>query len=221
MGTVPPAAAWRARLAPPSAVALVAANLVPLYGALFWDWPVFALLVLYWLEIVIVGIMTVIRMLCANPSDGSVWVSKLFMVPLFCSTYGVYAALYGGFIFSLFGGKVYDGLLNDLDPYAAVLTAVREFDLWIAIAALAASHLVSFFWNYLGRGEYRRATLSELFAKDLLRIFVLHPVIFVGGLAAFRAPIWALFVLIGLKIGIDLHAHLKEHRDTGPAALPS
>lgn len=221
MGTVPPAAAWRARRPPPSAIALVAANLLPLYGALFWNWPVFALLVLYWLEIVFVGIMTVIRMLCASPSDASVWAGKLFMVPLFCSTYGVYAALYGGFVFSLFGGEDYTRLLKALDFYAAVLKAAQEFDLWIAIGALIASHLFSFLWNYLGRGEYRRATLTALFTKDLIRVFVLHPVIFVGGLAASRAPVWALIVLVGLKIGIDLHAHVNEHRQVEPLATPS
>jgi hypothetical protein len=28
----------------------------------------------------------------------------------------------------------------------------------------------------------------------------------------FNSPLWALLLLIGLKIGVDLRAHLKEHR---------
>ena len=34
----------------PSVLILVAANLVPLIGVIFWGWDAFVLLMLYWLE---------------------------------------------------------------------------------------------------------------------------------------------------------------------------
>jgi hypothetical protein len=49
----------------PSALALIVSNLVPLYGVLFWGWSVLALLALFWLEIMLVGSLTVMRMLGA------------------------------------------------------------------------------------------------------------------------------------------------------------
>ena len=60
----PSAAAARLRL-PPSALVLVAANLVPLAGVLFFGWSVFATLLLFWVENVIVGGFNVLRMLWA------------------------------------------------------------------------------------------------------------------------------------------------------------
>ena len=46
------------------------------------------------------------------------------------------------------------------------------------------------------------------------RVVVLHLTILLGGFAAMLlgSPLWALLLLIGLKIALDLKAHLKEHR---------
>jgi hypothetical protein len=39
----------------PSVFAIIAANQLPLLGVLFWGWSVFALLLLFWPENVIIG----------------------------------------------------------------------------------------------------------------------------------------------------------------------
>ena len=54
---------------PVSAWILLAANLVPVAGVLLWDWSVFALIALFWMENVIVGVFFALRMLCADPRD--------------------------------------------------------------------------------------------------------------------------------------------------------
>ena len=50
------------------------------------------------------------------------------------------------------------------------------------------------------------------------------PHVHTGRTQLFHSPPWALLLLIGLKISIDLRAHLKEHRRQqaaqNPAALP-
>src|SRR6266550_7692789 len=51
----------------PSALVLVAPNLVPPAGVLFFGWSVFATLLLFWVENVIVGAFNVLRMLVAQP----------------------------------------------------------------------------------------------------------------------------------------------------------
>src|SRR6185503_20719029 len=107
----------------------------------------------------------------------------------------------------LFGPKPYgaEGLwVND-----ALGMAAREFDLWLPIAVLAASHLFSFFWNYLHRGEFRRAALAELMVQPYARVVVLHLTILAGGFAAMalRSPRWALVVLLAVKLALDLRAH--------------
>jgi hypothetical protein len=196
---------------PVSAWVLVAANVLPLIGVLFWGWDVFPLLALFWMENVVIGVLNVLRMLCADPRDAALWAGKLFFVPFFCLHYGMFTAVHGALVFSMFSAKRYD--VDGLSPLEPALRAAADFGLWLPLAVLLASHLFSFFWNYLYRGEFRRTQLSELMARPYGRVVVLHLTIIIGGFGALMlgSPVWALLLLLGLKIGLDLRAHLKEH----------
>jgi len=189
----------------------VAANLVPLAGVLFWGWDAFALLVLFWMENVVVGLFFILRMVFADLEDAALWLAKLFMVPFFCVHYGMFTAVHGAFVFMLFGEGKYrvDGL-NVLAPAAR---AAADYGLWIPLAVLVGSHFFSFAWNYLYRGEFRSAQLSRLMAQPYGRVVVLHVAIILGGTAAtvLGSPLWALLVLLAFKIALDFRAHVKEH----------
>ncbi len=196
---------------PVSAWVLVAANLVPVAGVLLWNWSVFALIALFWMENVIVGVFFALRMLLADPRDPALWAAKLFLVPFFCFHYGMFTAIHGVFVFALFGGKAYDP--HGLEVLEPAMRAARDLGLWLPLAALLASHGFSFLWNYLWRGEFRRGKITELMARPYGRVVVLHLAIILGGIGtlALGSPLWALLVLLALKIGLDLKAHLKEH----------
>ncbi|HEV3011448.1 MAG TPA: DUF6498-containing protein [Burkholderiales bacterium] len=196
---------------PLSAWVLVAANLVPLAGVLFWGWDAFALVALFWMENVVLGVFFALRMLSLDPRDPALWLGKLFMVPFFCVHYGMFTAIHGVFVFQMLGGKRYDAQgLSLLEPAAR---AAADFGLWLPLAVLFASHLFSFLWNYLYRGEFRRAQLAALMMQPYGRVVVLHVAILLGGFGAVAlgSPLWALLVLLGMKIGLDLRAHAKEH----------
>jgi hypothetical protein len=204
-GIPPPLSVW----------VLVGANLVPLAGVLFWGWDVFALLLLFWMENVVIGVLNVVKILLADPTDMALWAGKAFMAPFFCFHYGMFTAIHGTFVFALFGGKTanasYDAQgINVIEP---ALRAAGELGLWLPLGVLVASHAFSFLWNYLYRGEFRRAKLAELMAKPYGRIVVLHLTILFGGFGAMMlgSPVWALLLLIALKIGLDVRAHVKEH----------
>jgi hypothetical protein len=196
---------------PLSAWVLVAANLVPLAGVLFWGWDAFALIALFWMENVVVGLFFILRMLCLDPRDPALWAGKLFMVPFFCFHYGLFTAGHGVFVFDMLGGKRYDvqGLWV-LEPAAR---AAADYGLWLPLAVLFASHLFSFLYNYLYRGEFRRVQLAALMFTPYRRVVVLHLTIIIGGFAAIflGSPVWALLVLLAMKIGLDWKAHVKEH----------
>jgi len=49
-------------LSRPSSIVLILANLVPLVGVLYFDWSVLDILLLYWTESVIIGLVNVLRM---------------------------------------------------------------------------------------------------------------------------------------------------------------
>lgn len=203
-------------------VALVVANLIPLAGVLFLGWNVWAILVLYWLENGVVGGYNVARIIRAEGdstgTDSLVRVkgapsgamAKAAIVPFFLVHYGIFWTVHGVFVLTLplfgaIGGS--SDLVADIDPLTIVL----------ALGALVISHGVSFWFNYLGRGEYRTANpMAQMFAP-YGRLVVLHVTIIFGAfaIAFLGAPAIVVAILVGLKTVLDLGFHLAEHRRRG------
>jgi len=94
-----------------SAIVLVAFNLIPLAGVLFWGWNVATLLVLYWVENGIVGILNVPKILLARgpaePGVGALRIngrastSNVGAAMFFLIHYGIFWVVHGIFVFSL------------------------------------------------------------------------------------------------------------------------
>ena len=203
---------------PPSAYVLLLANAAPLAGVLTHRWSVFAVVLLYWFENVIVGGFNVLRMLCAYPKEGLVWIGKAFLIPFFIFHYGMFTFVHGVFVFSLFGGALGHGF--SLTP-SLVVRALRQEGVGYAALGLFVSHAVSFFHNYLLGGEYRTVGLQQLMAQPYARVVVLHVAVLAGGFLTMSlgSPVSALVVLIALKTGLDLRAHLAERRKLTTATV--
>jgi hypothetical protein len=211
-----------AELGRPSVLLLLAANLVPLYGVLFLDWKVFPLLVLFWMENVIVGVFNVFKMILASPAKPGPWLAKVVMVPFFCIHYGMFTLVHGFFVFALFGGAFF-GDAPDLDA-ATVVQTMGAYQIGWAALALLLSHFISFAVNYIGKGEYKQSSLSDLMQQPYGRVVILHVTILLGGflIGFLGSPVIALLLLIVLKMYIDVQAHLKEHaKFRAPADAPA
>ena len=202
----------------PSGVVLILANLVPLVGVVFFGWSLFATLLLFWVENVIVGVFSVLQMLMARPGDPAAWALKLFMIPFFILHYGMFTTVHGVFVMSLFG----DPPAKLSQTPAAFLHAVQATGIAGAAAALALSHAVSFILNFIGSGKYRTAELQVLMFRPYGRVMVLHVVILLGGFLVqlVGSPMPALALLVVLKTGLDLGAHLREHRPAPSGTAP-
>ena len=217
----------------PSAFVLILANLIPVAGVLLFDWNVATILVLYWAESVVIGILNVLRMICCQsdnilqglPLPGgqslpkevstamtqgmprvSVNSIKFFLVPFF-------TVHYGGFCF----GHLSLLLVFSSGGLAPLGIASSTLDPWepsflIAVAAIFFSHLLSFFTNYIGNDEYKRASLILLMFRPYGRIITMQFAILFG--AAFvlflGSPLPMLLILIAVKIVMDLRLHGKE-----------
>ncbi|MEM1089372.1 MAG: DUF6498-containing protein [Pseudomonadota bacterium] len=195
---VTPVRAW-----PASAWLLVVVNLIPVVGVLVLDWEVLTVLVLFWLENVMVGVVNLIRM---------GWVSaplaaKLFNMGFFSVHYGGFALGHGFAVTHFFG----DGSTLDLAPQS-LWTFVQDQGLVLAGVAIGVSHLVSFALNDLGSERFRAATFSSVMQEVYRRVIVLHVTILVGGflVTALGSPVWALLVLVALKTILDLNGHLNR-----------
>jgi hypothetical protein len=102
-------------------------------------------------------------------------------------------------------------------PGEASVGPFGELD-WSAVSVAAAglflSHGVSFGFNYLGRGEFRRTWAAAQMVAPYGRVVVLHLTILLGGfaIAFLGAPIVMLLALVLLKTAFDLSLHLRERR---------
>jgi len=228
----------------PSALTLIAANLIPLFGAVFLGWDAFAIVLLYWAENVIIGAINVLKMLTCRPDPNEVNRSKLsreavddpqlqtflkgmeqhgalvksghlasqiFLVPFFTVHYGMFCLIHGVFVFVMLGRDDFFGPLEMPREFWRV--AVDEHLIW-GLAALAGSHLCSFFTNYIGRGEYRRTAAPLLMMQPYGRVVVLHVAILFGGFVTtmFGSPVLLLVLLVIGKTILDLKLHLRERR---------
>lgn len=189
----------------PSSFALVLANLVPLAGVVLLDWQVFDIMMLYWAENVVIGTVNVLRMSVCQ--DGAKW----FLIPFFIVHYGMFCFGHLAAVTAIFGEAVGSGTAWQYF-FALPLAEAWKSPLWIGIAAISASHLFSFFGNFIAGGEYRRTSVKELMQRPYGRIIVLHVAIIVGAalIQWLGSPLMMLVVLIVAKIVLDLRLHASE-----------
>ena len=214
----------------PSSLVLIVANLIPLAGVLLLQWDVLAILILYWTESVVIGVINVFRMItCQSGSvfDGllpllsrkpvpaelsaslpniPITPFKYFLIPFFVLHYGAFC--FGHLVAVI-------GLFSDAGLSPGVTVALAEFwqpSFWVAVAAIAGSHLFSFFNNYIGRDERKRASLFLLMHRPYGRIMAMHITIVLGAgfVMWLDSPLPMLLLLICAKIVLDLKLHARE-----------
>ena len=191
---------------------LVLANVVPLAGVLLLGWDVGTILIAYWLENGIVGILNVPRMALAARASGPTAVAQLPVRTLFFGVhYGIFWLVHGVFVLVLAGAVV----VSVIDP---VGLALADPAILLVAAGLLLSHLVSFVLNYVGRREYERTTLDAQQLQPYARVLVLHMTVLLGGFAvlALGQPVALIALLVAFKTVVDLVFHVWEHRRLAP-----
>jgi uncharacterized membrane protein YiaA len=184
-----------------SALALVAANLVPVYGVLALGWQVGSIMAFFWTENLVIGLFNILKMAVAkgegssgrSPAMGNRIASILF----FTVHYGMFTFGHGCFLVGLF----------DLDWRK--LTA----EIGLAFTVLLASHSYSFARQFIGGGEYREFSFSQLFMQPYQRVWLMHLSIILGGIlaTALNLSLGILLALVALKTTLDLRAHARQH----------
>lgn len=233
-------AAWSAYLTP-TVIALVLANVAPLLCVLLLGWQAGALVLLYWFENVLIGVVNVLKMLSCSP-DLDAWAEgqkkagrgdpgkppegwepvivnglRFGMAAFFALHYGMFCFVHGVFVCVLMNPDVIDapGGFNPLRP---ALAAFGEPGFAISAAVLAASHLYSYAQNFLRGGEYLRADPATQMKQPYARVVLLHVAIIAGGflVATLGSPVWLLVLLVVGKVALDIRLHLREHRHESP-----
>jgi len=216
-------------------VVLVVSNAIPLGGVLFLGWDILTLLVLYWIESGVIGLINILKMARAeappDPGAGSgitfsgapgcaPTAAKAFAIPFFIFHYGLFWVVHGVFVFllplfaGLFSLFTLEGRFDAGSGPALLGAAISVEEILLAALALTVSHAVSFYVNFIRRDEYRRVSVMGQMARPYGRVVILHLTIIVGALlvGVLGQPIALLVLLVVLKTALDLVLHLRSHR---------
>ncbi len=180
---------------PLSALFLIGANLIPLFGVLLWGWSVGAVLLAYWIESAIIGVLNVPRIWATQSSVGN----KLFTSIFFTVHYGAFAAAHLVFLVNFFGAE---------KPLDAIVSGGPL--MWTAISFFI-SHLLSLGLR-LYRREFKDSTPSTQLFAPYSRVMIMHMVVLFGAFLVelLGSPIYAVVLLVVIKTAVDLAAHLRE-----------
>ncbi len=224
----------QARRAAP-AWTLLAVNVIPLIGVLLWNWSAFHIVALYWFENVIIGLINVFKIAIASskgvyrnmpftksppqpvaiPLGGTESiVLKAFLIPFFLWHFGMFCFIHGIFVYVWLGGG-FEGASADTSLFdlSGLFDKIFSGTSLIAALALAGSHLFSFAYHYIGKGEYRESNPIQLMFAPYARVFVLHVALIAGAFGALLLdePIALLAMLVIGKTILDWRLHARAH----------
>jgi len=222
--------AYRVNSSAAAVVLLVVFNLVPLAGVLWLGWDLLLILALYWVENGVVGVINILKILRAEgtapsslrwtlngrPMSSFNSMNRGAVAGFFSFHYGLFWIVHGVFVFTLIPAIASD---PSLGPNGAIPAPQAGPNLDLGVLALGAiglgiSHGVSFWTNYLGRGEYKTLSPAQVMMQPYGRLVIMHLTILLGAFVSIflGTPVGSLLVLIVGKTALDLAFHLRQHR---------
>jgi hypothetical protein len=203
-------------------VALLLANLIPVFGVLYMDWDVGGIIVLYWAENLVIGCYTILKMLVTGGIEA---IGKILF---FCVHYGGFCAVHGVFVLKLTEYAGLDTVAEATTSWPGplvlpekiynfiqgVLSVAPKEMLWVLLA-MTLSHGVSFLLLFIGQGEFRETTTRKLMRAPYNRIAILHIAVIIGAFLVVKleSPIGLLLALVALKTGMDIMLHKRSHKN--------
>lgn len=187
---------WGRALRNPIVLTGLAVDLAPIYAVLVWGWGATPLVLVYWIENVITGVMTLPRIFISGANFGLAGLGiALFMCAFFTVHYGLFCTVHGIFLVALSGmaetmqtgsadavngvGQIMDNPLDGIPGIIRYALASATHVDWM-LAAIVAWQVVVFLWEFILRGGWKTTNPgAEMFAP-YGRIVVLHFGIFVG-----------------------------------------
>jgi hypothetical protein len=199
-----------------AAAVLVAVNLVPLVGVLFWGWDVAIILISYWIENGIIGLINIPKIVLAAQGNSAIATAMagFFAVHYggFWIGHGIFVFVVVGFadhgLFGFFGSGFPFGLGGPTTP-----SPDRGPQILLIALLLFLSHGISFLLNYVGWKEYLNTNPMKQMFAPYGRLIVLHITIIVGSffVIGLGQPVFLVALLVILKTAGDLFFHLREH----------
>jgi hypothetical protein len=182
----------------PTAVVLILANFAPIVEIARRGEPIASILVIYWLQMMIIGFWTIPKLIVVSR-----W-AALFWIPVFLIMYLSIVNIFGIMV-----GGLLDDQMRGTDWHDNF--SLRNY-LWVG-AVLFLNHGISFVANFVRSREYKGLKSEDILGRPMLRAFPMWLATIFGafiGAMLGSATVTALLVL-PVKIALDVVGHLYEH----------
>ena len=204
----------RARLSWRSAAFVVLGNLIPIFGVVVLDWNAVQILLLFWCENVITGVMTLPRIVGAQALEptraagsGEIVIptyglgGRTLLALFFVVHYGLFCLGHGFFTSVLLADRSAD--------WPALWSGVfAERDFRLAILGMVAVQMILLVKDWLLPRQWRRSGPREEMIRPYGRILILHMTVIVGAWVAggAEAPTAVVLVLCLVKAVAEILA---------------
>ncbi len=181
-----------------AAILLVIANIVPVINLLVKGEPVGSILVIYWIQMMIIGFWNIIKLIVIGR-----W-SALLSAPVFILMYLSIVNIFG-----LIAG----GLLDDQMQGTEWHENFSLWNFWWPALMFFATHGLSFYTNFLGRREDETTPWDKQLGQPILRAMPMWIAALAGGFVGsfFNTAAIAVLCVLPVKLVLDLLGHFNEH----------
>jgi hypothetical protein len=203
-----------------AAAILVLSNLVPLAGLVWWGWDAFVLLSLYWLETVVIGFWTILRVATMSRTPGTGagrgFAAAFGMAGFFTVHAGIFMTVHMAFLWVLFAGP-WTSRIHDARDFIRLI--VIGSGLWIPLLALFAGQGALYVNDAVNRFVFGRpppdgaSDPGDIVGGFYKRIVLMHVAILGGGFVAQTIGRTApLILLVLLKTALEFHFQFGRPR---------
>ncbi|MDZ4760102.1 MAG: DUF6498-containing protein [Alphaproteobacteria bacterium] len=176
---------WARALRSPTVLVGLAVDLAPVYGVLAWGWGAAPLVMLYWLENLLAGVMTLPRIVVSGANYGPFGLlGGMFLSAFFIFHYGLFCAVHGTFLlvfFSMFSGLENGMPFEPMDiPGMVRLALTSGLHMNWVLALTFAFQVFVLAWQFGLKGDWKTTNPMAEMMAPYARIVVLHIGIFAG-----------------------------------------
>jgi len=199
------------------AAALLWANAPVVVGVAFFGWRLHEVMYLYWLDCMVLGLFTFLRVLLCEPVRPRATTPDAV---IFLVAYTGVLLFFEMFIRKFFPPPGVDKFHADLETVMAALFS--EQGVFLGFLVMLGSHGAAFV-AYLMAWKFRVRTTKDVTGEAATRTTVLMMYLLVGGFAnqVLGSPLIAVLLFVAVKVYYDLERYRDEGRRRGATVKSS